>query len=431
MAEHVDLIVPGTSMLQMKGDEAPAALPSTARPAYLKPSEKSDVFQSRSAAADPPFPDRVTPSCIKAMYGIPDAPSNPNPNNMIGIYEGNNSFLKLDDLDLFYNNTNVGIPLGHGPIVDYINYYTGKPTGTGYEPEVSLDLHMAYPIIYPQQIHLFNMNNTHCQLYDEFLDAIDGSFCQGDDPSVDTPGGSHVCGAYKPTNVFSFSYSVSEKAWSAPYQTRQCNEWMKLGLQDVSVFHAAGDTGVASPPFGICEGKDNKEIFGPISLVGCPYTTAVGATELPTGKTAGDEEQAAIIHYSGGGGFSDIFPRLDYQNAAVSSFFTNHTPPFPSYNATETGIPDLGSQGLFNRAGRAYPDISADRLAAGKKPVGFVNPALYKNPAMFNDITLGGMLKTRPYTCNNQSFDTAPGWDPVTGLGTPRYPDMSKYFLSL
>lgn len=76
---------------------------------------------------------------------------------------------------------------------------------------------------------------------------------------------------------------------------------------------------------------------------------------------------------------------------------------------------------MYNPSGRAYPDIAAigqnifmynegqpayvggtsasapivasmitlineERLAKGKRPVGFLNPTLYKNPQAFNDV---------------------------------------------
>ncbi|CEJ81150.1 hypothetical protein VHEMI01295 [[Torrubiella] hemipterigena] len=240
---------------------------------------------------------------------------------------------------------------------------------------------------------------------------------------------------------------------------------MKLGLRGTSVFHATADSGVKGPLFQNCKGTD-KSIFNALTTASCPYVTAVGGTELPTGKTAGDAEQVASLRFSGGGGFSNVFPRPAYQDAAVSSFLKDHAPAFSSYNQTDGTFPADGSGGVFNRGGRAYPDISAvsseslivfngkshrtggtsmstpivaaifnlineNRLAAGRKPVGFVNPALYQNPAMFNDITLGGMRKDKEYACKGNSFDATPGWDAATGMGTPNYPEMSKYFMSL
>ena len=50
------------------------------------------------------------------------------------------------------------------------------------------------------------------------------------------------------------------------------------------------------------------------------------------------------------------------------------------------------------------------RLEAGKPVLGFLNPLLYSNPGIFNDITSGG-----------NGFYCAKGWDPVTGLGTMNF----------
>jgi len=70
--------------------------------------------------------------------------------------------------------------------------------------------------------------------------------------------------------------------------------------------------------------------------------------------------------------------------------------------------------------------INEERLEANKSTVGFINPALYANPSMLNDITNG----SNP-GCNTIGFPAAPGWDPVTGLGTPNYSKMLEYFMSL
>ncbi len=58
--------------------------------------------------------------------------------------------------------------------------------------------------------------------------------------------------------------------------------------------------------------------------------------------------------------------------------------------------------------------------------MGFINPVLYANPQVLNDITSG----TNP-GCGTDGFTAVPGWDPLTGLGTPNYPAMEELFLSL
>lgn len=76
--------------------------------------------------------------------------------------------------------------------------------------------------------------------------------------------------------------------------------------------------------------------------------------------------------------------------------------------------------------------INEDRIKAGKSSVGFINPSLYKMAAkgnVFNDITIGGMAATD--NCGTNGFDATPGWDPVTGLGTPNYEPLHDFFMSL
>jgi len=70
--------------------------------------------------------------------------------------------------------------------------------------------------------------------------------------------------------------------------------------------------------------------------------------------------------------------------------------------------------------------INNERAAAGKGSVGFINPTLYKNTQIFNDIVNGNAPG-----CGTAGFSTAPGWDPVTGLGTPKYPTLLSVLMKL
>jgi tripeptidyl-peptidase-1 len=73
--------------------------------------------------------------------------------------------------------------------------------------------------------------------------------------------------------------------------------------------------------------------------------------------------------------------------------------------------------------------INEERLAAGKSPVGFVNPTLYANPQMFNDVTIRNQSFVPQ--CGTNGFSCVPGWDPVTGLGTPKYDAWLEVFIAL
>ena len=61
--------------------------------------------------------------------------------------------------------------------------------------------------------------------------------------------------------------------------------------------------------------------------------------------------------------------------------------------------------------------VNDARIAAGKSPLGFLNPFLYSDGvSALNDVTSG----SNP-GCNTTGLPAAPGWDPITGLGTPDF----------
>lgn len=259
--------------------------------------------------------------------------------------------------------------------------------------------------------------------------------------------------------MISISYGEQEDDLPTNYQQRQCSEFMKLGMQGVSVVIASGDSGVAAR--GTDDGNADGclgtgEVFNPDFPASCPYVTAAGATFLPPGGDATKDQEVAVTRFPSGGGFSNIYERPSYQNQAVSTYLTAHKPTYKSYNTSGTNNPSAAvtDGGIYNIAGRGYPDVAAigdnvvvfvnglpeliggtsaaaptfaaiinrineERLAAGKKTVGFLNPTLYSNPSMFHDITIGNNSG-----CGTPGFYAASGWDPVTGLGTPDFPAM-------
>lgn len=233
---------------------------------------------------------------------------------------------------------------------------------------------------------------------------------------------------------------------------------MKLALQGVSVLFASGDSGVANRYNAgypdSCLNADlpyvdnNGTRYSPSFPATCPYITAVGATTLRGRDPASGER--AVSAFGSGGGFSNVFPTPPYQAAAVDAFFAaGHAPRYGSrvYNdsGAARGFPDVAAIGdnvatVFNGSTLGVGGTSASapifagivtllneaRLAAGKGPVGFLNPTLYAHPEAFTDITMG----SNP-GCGTAGFNATPGWDPVTGLGTPNFPKLKEVFLSL
>jgi tripeptidyl-peptidase-1 len=178
------------------------------------------------------------------------------------------------------------------------------------------------------------------------------------------------CGIYKPTNVISASYGQAEADLPLNYTMRQCNEFMKLGLQGHSILTASGDYGVASFPgdegasANGCLGPEGK-IFNPQYPGNCPYITSVGGTMLYPNQTVYSPESVMHVNlggsasnFSSAGGFSNYFPQPWYQKAAVERYFEIADLKYPYYS--EFNVDFNTTTGLYNRIGRGFPDISAN-----------------------------------------------------------------------
>ncbi|KAL8637835.1 MAG: hypothetical protein Q9228_004943 [Teloschistes exilis] len=477
--KHVDYVTPGLKLLTPSRPKSKAAIGAIGKRTFgatnpnmppLPPLLKAlpdTLVNILKLPFDKVCNVAVLPFCIQTFYNI-TTPTKAAPGNELGIFEDLNDKYSQTDLNLFFLSLAPQIPQGTHPTLKAIDGATAPVPVTQAGPESDLDFQISYPIIYPQNSILFQTdddpteaNYIYAGFLNNFLDALDGSYCTYsafgetgnsplDPPYPDPKAGGYKgnlqCGVYKPTNVISVSYGGQEIDLPPSYQQRQCNEFMKLGMQGVSVFISSGDSGVAGPSFNGSNGclGPKQNIFSPDFPANCPYVTAVGATFLPPGASAQKDEERAVTRFPSGGGFSNIYPIPAYQQQAVANYFATSNPPYPFYTANNgTGIGANG--GIYNRAGRGYPDVSAvgdnvvifnmgaptliggtsasspvfaavinrvneERLAAGKKPVGFVNPILYANPGVLHDITVG----SNP-GCGTNGFSVAKGWDPVTG----------------
>ncbi|KAF5529157.1 peptidase S8 S53 subtilisin kexin sedolisin [Fusarium napiforme] len=468
VSPYVDFISPArgsAASVEEKGSLSRRFLAANSAP--LPP---SDIKKLKSQPASTQYCNTyVTPECIKALYKIPGGTLK-NSNNKLGIFEEDDEFPEQSDLNKFYGLFAPEIPAGYGPKVDYIDYGESRPNATYYAVgEAAIDFDVSQPIIYPQTTELFQTKTQfnpavkHFGIFNQFLDAIDGAYCStlgGDDPNVDGITPNEQCGTFKATPVISISYGWPEAEYPAGYLERQCQEYMKLGLQGTTIVLASGDGGVAGGHGGNCLGRDGS-IFNPSAPGTCPYVTTVGATELPSGESV-DSPQVATTKFGSGGGFSNVWTAPSYQQDALSSYFENCDPGFPFYSTSGGVIPENGT-GIYNRAGRGFPDVSAtgskgvivlggdvlirggssmaapivaamftrineELLAKGKNTIGFANPVLYRNPTAFTDITVGNQAGNNG-TCKGKGFSAVPGWDPVTGLGTPVYPKLLDAFL--
>jgi len=171
-----------------------------------------------------------------------------------------------------------------------------------------------------------------------------------------------------------------------------------------------------------------------------PYVTAVGGTALflnddgSYGYEAGWESPLEIA--GGGGGVSLGYPLPDWQTGpGVNNQYSTGKRQIPDVAAAAdplTGYQVYDSTGGQYSGDECWTSVGGTSAAtplwgalvtlanqqagkSGKKPVGFINPALYRmgrgelGQSPFHDITVGG----------NLYYQATQGWDYSTGWGTP------------
>jgi len=206
------------------------------------------------------------------------------------------------------------------------------------------------------------------------------------------------------------------------------------------------------------EEEDDADMYSFIASfpASAPYVTAVGGTEGglvqdDIGSTTG--ETAWL--YSGGG-FSIYFDTPDWQMDAVQSYLANEDIEFPDpsrYQNTGRAYPDLSAQSvdyviaydsafyLVSGTSASSPAVAGmisminyARVKNGKTSLGFLNPTLYslyesQPDFFFNDVTQGNNIGCS--VDDGVGFFAARGWDPLTGVGTPKFSRLYDALLAM
>ncbi|EJF62034.1 subtilisin-like protein [Dichomitus squalens LYAD-421 SS1] len=392
---HVDLVHPTINFPK----PIDLRLPKTKRAFHEIVPMKRDVASTCA--------NGTIPACLQDLYQIPTTPATNNNNSLgvTGLFGNNAHYAFLEkflqtyrpDMDPTTNFTVVGIDGG-------VNDQDGSSVSEGeadiqYTVGVATDVNVTYYFIGP-----------------DVNDDPTGGFI--DEANL-------LLSLENPPLVLTTSYADSESGLSFDLIDKLCRLYAQLGARGTTILFASGDSGP-----GCLE--DSSANFAPTFPSTCPYVTSVGGTQSFSPEQAWPGSS---------GGFSNYFPTPDYQAAVVSAYLATHG----SKNA-----------GRFNASGRAFPDIAAkadhfvvlepdvfsftgtsaasptvasivallnDRLLnAGKPPLGFLNPWLYSEGfAAFTDITTGNSSVHCSQSDTARGFDAEVGWDPVTGLGTPRF----------
>ncbi|HLI37718.1 MAG TPA: S53 family peptidase [Streptosporangiaceae bacterium] len=366
------------------------------------------------------------------------------------------------------------------------NGLSGPCAAAGWSGEATLDIEWAYSIAPLAHIVLMAVppaETLGVQGFPNLFKAISGEIQ-----------------ATPPGTVFSMSFAVTEQTFggAAATQTAKFDQVFQQGLaRHDNFFAAAGDTG------SLNAAKQHKEgtsypyptVEWPASS---PYVVAVGGTQLQYGWTwdpssnqaftssgafnpaywqwTGGGDSQAVWNESwspigGGGGASVIYPRPSWQQGVDPSYGDHRLVPDTAWNAAVNGGVDVyitaypqyncgnttGCWTVYGGTSAATPQtaalvalVNAARHAAGKQPIGFLDPLLYQQgvgasgytdivpqhygtaPATFagSDVgvsgpvnkSVGDLVDNQMWQSSVAGYPVTSGYDASTGWGVPDAP---------
>jgi subtilase family serine protease len=448
-----------------------------------------------------------TPQDIRSAYGVngvaalsPGGSSVPNygQGQTIVLVDSYGSPTAATDLAHFHQTFFPGLPapdfqqifpLGNP---QYNNACNGSGTGrsgqcaaAGWTGEATLDIEWAYSIAPEAHIVLLAVPPAET----EGVQGFPNLFNAISDEIQAMPKGT----------MFSMSFAVTEQTFggAAQAQAAKFDAVFQQGLaRDDNFFAAAGDTGTdnSSKQRASSGTYSYPTVQWPASS---PYVVSVGGTQLQDGWTwnpasndaytasgapnpaywqssAGGKSQAvwneSWAQIGTGGGASSIYPRPSWQagvspgygdhrlvpdtswNAAVNGGVEVYITAYPEYNCGNTS----GCWTVYGGTSAATPQtaglvalVNAARNAAGKGPIGFLDPILYSGVGTsgYTDITpqhygtapaafagsgvgvngtvsksVGDLVDNQMWQVPVAGYQTTSGYDATTGWGVPNAP---------
>ncbi|MHB2019252.1 MAG: S53 family peptidase [Candidatus Xenobia bacterium] len=316
-----------------------------------------------------------TPPQVARCYHFPGKTGQ---GQTIGIIELGGGY-KDSDLQQYFSELGIKKPNVTAVGVDGAN---NAPTGSANGPdgEVALDIDVIGAIAPGANIRVYFAPNTE----QGFVDAINQ--------------------AAKECNVESISWGAPEDQWSADGKKGMNAALHNAASRGVNAFAASGDRGSA-------DGEKGNHTDFPASSA---WAIGTGGTKMKSNNGQITSETAWNDWFlgKGGGGISSEVPKPDFQQ---------------NLNIPRRGVPDVAGNastltgyivrvdgqeapvGGTSAVAPLYAALTAQLGEATGKPLGWLNPFFYQHPEAFNDITSG----------NNGGFSAGPGWDAVTGLGSP------------
>jgi kumamolisin len=307
------------------------------------------------------------------------------------------------DLQVFFREAGIALP----KVVSISTSHTGNhPTKKGLaDGEVMLDIEVAGAVAPEANIAIYfgSLEGK------GFLDAVNAAVHDAD----------------RNPSVISISWGGPEEL-NEPQMITACHEvFLEAALLGITICAASGDHGTADLPGASWDGRIHVDHPAADDLVlACGGTQVDGKGEdivWNDGKPFGSVPNGG--GWASGGGISRIFPVPSYQKKAkvprsIDTHKRGRGVPDIAMSATNYLVRVHGSEKASGGTSAVAPLMAALiallNQAKGKN-IGFLNPFLYANTGVVQDVTKGtnGIVKAVP------GYKAVKGWDACTGLGTP------------
>jgi kumamolisin len=353
-----------------------------------RPAAKPHLRIAHAAAAS----GGLSPALVAQLYNFPAGARGAG--QTIGIIELGGGY-RAADLNTYFSGLGIKSPVVSSVSVDGGANKPGVDKNS--DGEVMLDIEVAGAVAPGARIVVYFAPNTDQGFHDAITTAVHDT--------VNKP------------SVISISWGGPEDSWTEQASNAMLAACTDAAAVGVTVTAASGDDGATD---GVTDNKLHVDL--PACL---PPVLACGGTRLDTSHGAIATEtvwnELAKKEGATGGGVSRVFPIPSYQASA-------RVPVHPETKFAGRGVPDVSGdadpvtgyqvrvdgKNMVIGGTSAVAPLWAGLIAVINqhlgKPVGFVNPALYRiGTSAFRDIATG----------NNGGYQASTNWDACTGLGSP------------
>lgn len=329
-----------------------------------------------------------TPLQLAVLYNFP---SGDGTGQKIGIIQLGGGLVQ-SDINTYFAYLGLQSP----PIINTISVNGAKNNpndSSGASIEVVLDTEVIVSLVPKAIINVYFAPNSAKGFYDAINTAINDN-----------------------CTIISISWGAAETHWSGSSLIAYNALFQKAANNKITILAASGDNGSS-------DGAPGNNVDFPASspfVVACGGTTLVANGSIITSEVVWNNNS---VSSATGGGISAVFAQPSYQTSHVTFNLggkrgvpdvagnANPNTGYLLYSQKAGGYFVVGGTSAVSPLWAAlFARINQNLNANNKQNVGFPHNTLYNNPNAFRDTTAG----------NNGAFSASLGWDPCTGMGSPK-----------